>query len=254
MVNLSCVILTKNKEQNISACLKTLGFCDEIVVVDDYSTDKTAEISQKLGARVYKRSLNNDFAGQRNFGLEKASGKWVLFIDSDERVTPRLRDEIVQIINNPLISYVGFYVRRKDVLWKEQIRGGEAGSLKLLRLARRKAGKWRRMVHEYWQVSGRKRTLINPILHYPHVTLRKFLDDINYFSSLHALANRQERKSASLKKIIIWPFGKFVYNWIFKLGFRDKTAGFVIALIMSFHSFLAWSKLWFLQKKGFTKV
>ena len=253
-MNLTCVILTKNEEENISECIKSVYFCDEVIIIDDYSTDKTTEIARKLGARVYKRSLNDDFASQRNFGLAKATSKWALFLDADERIAVALRDEIIQMVSNPLITYEGFFLKRKDVVWGKEINQGEVGRVKLLRLAKKSSGKWRRRVHEIWQIKGKTKALVNPILHYPHSNLREFIKDINYFSTLHSSANRQERKNASLAKIVIWPLGKFVYNWIFKLGFRDKTAGFVTAGVMSFHSFLAWSKLWFLQRKDFTSV
>src|SRR3990172_4277046 len=100
-MNLSCVILTKNEEKNIKGCIEALGFCDEIVVVDDYSSDETLKKATNLGVRTYKRSLNNDFSSQRNFGLKKARGKWILFVDADERVMPELSDEIVNVISDP---------------------------------------------------------------------------------------------------------------------------------------------------------
>jgi len=253
-MNLTCVILTKNEEENISQCIKSIDFCDEVIVIDDYSTDKTPEIARRSGAKVFKRSLNNDFASQRNFGLSKAVCKWTLFLDADERISVALRDELIQMVNNPLIAYDGFFLKRKDVVWGKEINQGEIGRVRLLRLAKKGSGKWRRRVHEVWQIKGKTKTLTNPILHYSHSNLREFIEDINYFSTLHSLANKKEGKNASLTKIVIWPLGKFIYNWIFKLGFRDKTTGFVIAVIMSFHSFLAWSKLWFLQRKRFTKV
>jgi glycosyltransferase involved in cell wall biosynthesis len=249
MITLSAIILTKNSGREISKCLKSLSWCDEIIVVDDNSEDKTRQMAKKLGARVFRRSLNNNFAAQRNFGLKKAKGKWVLFVDVDEIVTPALRDEIVQLTNNPIIEYSGFYIRRQDFIWGKRLNYGETGSIKLLRLAKHEAGKWKRPVHESWQVSGKKRLLKNALLHYPHPSLNEFISSINRFSTLHAMANLRERKRASLGKIICWPMLKFVLNWIIKRGFLDGMPGFIVALTMSFHSYLAWSKLWILQKR-----
>lgn len=254
MVNISTVILTKNEEENIFDCIKSIKFCDEIIVVDDYSEDKTVKIAKELNAKVSQRVLNGDFAAQRNFGIKKAKGKWILFLDADERVTPYLKNEIIQLTNDPLIEYSGFYIKRVDLLWGKKVAKGEAGSIKLLRLAKKNSGVWSRMVHEFWRIRGKKKTLINPILHYPHQSLQEFIESINSFSKLHAYANREEGKRSNLFKIILWPKGHFIKNWVFKMGFFDETLGFIIAILMSFHSFLSWSKLWFLQKQQSTRV
>lgn len=244
MKNLSVVILAKNEEANIADCIKSVKFADEIIVIDDNSEDRTVEIARKAGAKVYTRELKDDFASQRNYGLKKASGKWVLFLDADERVSKDLRSEMVQIINDPSVNYMGFYLKRIDFMWGKQLKHGETGEIELLRLARRTAGKWKRRVHEYWYVIGRTGSLENPLLHSPHPTLRQFIKSINWMSGLHAQANSEEGKKSSLIKIIVWPCGKFVYNYVLRLGFLDGMQGLVFALMMSFHSFLAWSKLW----------
>jgi glycosyltransferase involved in cell wall biosynthesis len=248
-MNLSAVILTKDEENNIKECIDCLDFCDEVIVVDDSSSDKTTGLAEKLDAKVYKRKLGDNFAAQRNFGLKKATGTWVLFIDADERVTEDLRNEIVQMTNDPLVNYLGFYLKRVDYIWGKRLKHGETANIKLLRLARRKAGKWRRRVHEVWDIEGRTRELKNPLIHYPHPTLADFITSVNIMSNLHAKANLEEGKKSSLVKIIIWPIGKFASNFILKVGFLDGIQGFIVALVMSFHSYLAWSKLWFLQRK-----
>lgn len=96
---LSVVIISRNEEQNIENCLKSVSFADEIIVIDDFSDDDTVKISKKFGAKVFLRKLNNNFASQRNFGIKKTSGDWILFIDPDERVNANLKSEIVQKIN-----------------------------------------------------------------------------------------------------------------------------------------------------------
>lgn len=246
-MNLSAVILTKNEERNIKNCIETLSFCDEIVVVDDYSLDDTVKIAKKLGGQVYQRLLKDDFAGQRNYALTKVKGTWVLFVDADERVPEALASEISNIKFQKSNVLAGYYIKRIDYMWGKALHYGETARIKLLRLAKRSSGKWERRVHETWEIEGDTYTLKNPILHYPHPTLREFIADISEFSTLHAQANIQEGKRTTLVKIIIWPLGKFFYNFIYKLGFLDGLRGFIIATVMSFHSFLAWSKLWFSQ-------
>lgn len=248
-MNISAVILTKNEEGNIDECIQGLAFCEEIIVIDDNSTDKTVEIAKELGAKVFQRNLNGNFAAQRNFGIEKATNKWVLFIDADERVSTELKDEIEREISALNNYYLGYFVKRDDYLFGKKLNYGETAKVTLLRLARKSAGKWVRNVHEVWEVRGRTKTLKNSLRHYPHQTLREFIKDINFQSDLHAEANYKEGKSSNLAKIVFWPGGKFLSNYLFKLGFLDGTPGFVMALMMSFHSFLAWSKLWIFQRK-----
>ncbi|MCH7641055.1 glycosyltransferase family 2 protein [Patescibacteria group bacterium] len=249
-MKISVVILTKNEEKNIAECIDSVGFVDEIIVIDDYSSDKTAEVGEELGGIVYKRKLNSDFAAQRNYGLKKSNGDWILFVDADERISRALASEIIQTINNPTLEFDGFYLRRVDSMWGRKLNYGEFGGVKLLRLARKDSGNWVRRVHEVWRVEGNTYNLSNPILHYPHPTVRDFVRHINSYSTLHAQANKEEGKKSNLLKIMFWPPGKFFYNYFFKLGFLDGLSGFVSAIIMSFSSYLAWGKLWLKQEEN----
>src|SRR5687767_10495838 len=112
---ISAVILTKNEEKHIVDCIESVSWCDDIVVVDDNSTDRTVDIAKKHGVRVYNHKLENNFAAQRNFGLENAREEWVLFVDADERVSKDLQEEIQETIANT--PYDGFKIKRLDIVW-----------------------------------------------------------------------------------------------------------------------------------------
>lgn len=138
---ISAVVLTKNEEKNIKDCLKTLKWCDELIVVDDNSMDKTVEIAKKMGVQVYTHNLNFDFSKQRNYGLSKARRDWVLFVDADERVSDALRYEIQYTLSSQNLleqKMCGFYVRRIDFMWGKKLRYGETGNIRIMRLANRK--------------------------------------------------------------------------------------------------------------------
>lgn len=248
-MRISAIVLAKNEEKNIKECLKSVAFCDEVLVIDDNSQDSTREIAKEMGAKVFVHALAGDFAAQRNFGLEKTSGEWVLFVDTDERVTPSLSEEIIQLVNNSIIQYSGFYLKRIDMIWKKKLRYGEVGNVRLLRLARKGSGTWKRRVHEYWDVKGKIEELKNPLFHYPHQTLSEFIQDIDFYSTLHAQQKKDDNEHSSIVKIILWPAVKFARNWIIRGGFLDGIPGLIHASLMSFHSFLSWSKLWILQKE-----
>ncbi len=249
-MKLSSVIIAKNEEEKIKDAINSVNFSDEVIVIDDFSEDATVLIAQKFGAKVFKRHLNGDFSGQRNFGLRQAQAEWVLFIDADESLTTRLKNEIIQAINDPLRNYSAYFLKRQDFFVGKKLNYGEVGGAKFIRLAKRGSGRWERGVHEKWSIDGKVGFFKNPILHYAHPTLKSFIKDVNFTSSLHAEANKKEGKKSSLFKIIFWPKFKFFTNYFLKAGFLDGTHGFVLALLMTFHSFLAWSKLWFLQKNS----
>src|SRR6185437_16673815 len=106
-MKISAVVLTKNEEKNIVHCLQGLQWCDEIIVIDDNSTDQTVALAKKHKANVFTRSLQGNFAQQRNFGLDKTTGDWVLFIDADERISAELLAEIQLRINDNQLQVAG---------------------------------------------------------------------------------------------------------------------------------------------------
>jgi glycosyltransferase involved in cell wall biosynthesis len=253
-MKLTAVILTHNEEGVVADTLESLNFCDELIVVDDFSNDSTARIAKGKGAKVFKRHLSGNFASQRNFGLGKASGEWVLFIDADEKISDGLKEEIVSLINIPANKNAGYFIKRTDFYKDKELKHGECGNVFKLRLAKKDSGIWKRRVHEFWDVKGQKGYLKESLFHYPYKNLYTFVEKLNFYSTLHAKALNEEGKHSSLVKIIIWPTGKFFDNYFIKHGFLDGNVGFLLALFMSLHSFLAWSKLWILQKElGFSK-
>ena len=240
---ISAIIIAKNEEKNIEECLKNLTFCDEVVIVDDNSTDKTATIAKRLGAKVFQHSLNNNFATQRDFGLSKAAGDWLLFVDADERVDAKLAKEIQNLIQSNVLEN-GFYIKRLDYMWGKVLVHGEAGDIYLLRLAKKNAGKWKGKVHETWSIKEPTGVLKNVLYHYPNPTISEFLEKINFYSSLRANELYDAQVKTSFWQIIAYPKAKFIQNYILRRGFMDGNAGFVFAMIMSFHSFLVRGKLW----------
>lgn len=241
-MKISAVVITKNEEKNIQGCLKKVQWCDEVIVIDDHSTDRTVSLAEKSGAKVYTHSLENNFSQQRNVGLEKAKGEWVLFVDADERVSGSLANEIqAMIIEN---NFDGFYIKREDTMWGKVLHHGEVGNIRLLRFAKKNKGKWYGNVHETWHVSGKVHTLQNALQHYPHTTISEFLQEINFYTTLRAKELYQQKVRVPWWHIIAYPKAKFIQNYVFRLGFLDGMPGIVLAFMMSLHSFLVRGKLW----------
>jgi len=246
---ISAVIITKNEEKNIGRCLDSVSWCDEWIVIDDLSQDKTIDIAKKKGASVFTHTMYDDFSEQRNFGLEKAKGDWILFIDADERVSSALWYEIMQHTSESIADTIGYYVKRQDTMWGRILKHGETGNVILLRLAKKGSGKWEGRVHERWNIQGRTQILRNPLDHFPHSTVADFLKEVNFYTDLRAEELFKNKTKSNWFSIIAYPKAKFIVNYFFKGGFLDGLPGLVVALMMSFHSFLVRGKLWLLWQK-----
>lgn len=188
-----------------------------------------------------------DFAEARNKELEKANTPWVFFVDTDEKISLSLKEEILEAIKSN--EYDAYYLKRLDTFLGKELKHGEPGNTKLIRLAKRDFGKWGRPVHETWLGSGKVGTLNNPLLHTPHTSIAAFLDKINRYSTLEAEYRFKQGKKSSLFHIALFPLAKFKLNYFFRLGFLDGMPGAIMAIMMSFHSYLTWTKLFLLQQK-----
>jgi len=256
-MKLSAVVLTKNEEKNIEKCLKSIDFCDEIIVVDDYSTDKTLEEIQKLEVKsqnykskvkIFKKQLNKDFAFQRNYGLSKATNEWILFIDADEEISENLKLEI----KNLKFNFDAYYFKRQDIFWGKTLKYGEirkARNQGIVRLVKKNSGTWMGTVHEVFHTANKVGQINGFLNHYPHPTLKEFINDINYYSFIRTEELFSRGTKTNIFEIIFFPFGKFIYNYFLNLGFLDGPAGFTYAFMMSFHSFLVRAKFYQLTNK-----
>lgn len=245
MKGITAVILTKNEEKNIGACLQSLKFCDEIIVIDDFSTDETTKIAKENSVTVFQRKLSGDFSAQRNFGLERAKNSWIFFVDADERVSPKLQKEIEHIDGDS--SVYSYYIPRRDWWWKTELKHGEVKKVRemgLIRLMKKGSGKWSGLVHEEFQTEKATGKLSAFLDHYPHQTLKEFLHEINMYSTLRAKELSREGKTVRMFSILAYPFFKFILVYFIYLGFLDGPAGFAYAFLMSFHSFLVRVKLY----------
>lgn len=248
---LTAIILADNEEKNIDCALKSVSFCDEVIVmVDASSLDSTEEIAKKREGTVIKTDISKNFAAARNLAMEKATREWILFVDADEEVSPELAVELQQSVKGDDIS--AYYIRRRDFFWGKELKWGEVLKTRqqgMIRLVKKDSGKWQGAVHEEFMTkkpAGHLRFFLN---HFPHPEIAQFLKEINLYSSLRAEELFLKKRKTHVFEIITYPFFKFIYTYFILLGILDGAAGFVYSFMMSFHSFLVRSKLYLKSKQ-----
>ncbi|MEK6715462.1 MAG: glycosyltransferase family 2 protein [Candidatus Omnitrophota bacterium] len=245
-VKLSAVILTKNEEDKISRCIASVKWADEVLVIDDESTDKTREIAENLGARVVVRPLNGDFAGQRNFGFQQAQGDWVLQMDADEMAAGKLKNEIEKSLTDNC-PYSAFIIKRKEFFLGHFMQYG-GWYIDELKLFRRGACKYAHSVHERPQVIGSIGRIDADIEHYPFNSIFQYIERQNRYTSLEAEALFKEKGIVKIKEIKynLWikPLKLFFKLYFKKKGYKDGFYGLVYAILNSFRHFLRWAKYW----------
>jgi len=252
--HISILLLTHNEESNLQkywTWLDQSKTINEIIVIDDNSTDKTTEIlkeleSKRIKVKIFERGLRNNFSDQRNFGITKTTNNWVLWLDADEKPNKRLIRFLNHIDN---LQYKNYAFKRNDIFIRHELNHGENSNQYFLRFFNKKYGRFAGAVHEIWKTPKEVEYKKLHIHHYPHQSLKSFIKKINFYTDIRAQELYDQNQKSNLFQIIFYPLGKFIQDYFFKLGFLDATPGIIMALGMSFHSFLVRAKLWHLSHR-----
>ncbi len=245
---LSAVIIACNEEKRIQACLDSLQFADEMVVVDSGSHDRTPEIARKADARVFTRLLDN-FAAQRNYAMSLAEGKWILFIDADERITLELRVLIEKTIRDPAACDGYTILRINHILGGPMLHGANSKDYPL-RLVKKGKGEWQGLVHEKLVVDGTVGSLSRELQHVTTQSLDEYFSKFNLYTKLDAREMiRKGEKIPNWFTIIFRPWAEFVYYYFIRRGFLDGSRGFTFQLLSSFYLLVKYLKVRELAKE-----
>jgi len=246
---ISACVITFNEESRIQRCLESLTWCDEIVIMDSFSTDHTIEICRKYTDKVYQHEWLG-YVGQRNLIREKANYPWVLFMDSDEEVSPGLKQEILTELEYSSGEYVGYKFPRQVYYIGKWISHGEWYPDLKIRLFKKEYGRTEgQEPHDHVIVNGPVKRLSNPIWHYTHNDIHDHVDTLNRFSSITAQQRFAGESSFSWSDLILRPLGRFIKGYFLKGGIMDGSHGFVIAVLNSFGAYIKYAKLWELSQK-----
>ena len=245
--SLAVVILTKNEEQHIAACMASVSFADEIIVIDSGSTDRTQAIAEASGARFISHPMTDEgFAGQRNFALTQTTADWVLYIDADERVQSGGEDELRQIIQQAPAAYK---IRRWNIIFGQKMKYGDHGPDWCLRFFPRSRVHWEGRVHERAITDMPVRRLHTALDHYTYNDWNRYFDKFNQYTTMMAERMMQQGKKASFGDILTHPFFAFLRFYIFRLGFLDGKQGFIFAINHYFYTMIKYVKLYYWQRR-----
>jgi glycosyltransferase involved in cell wall biosynthesis len=284
-MNLSVVIITFNEEANLGRTLESVRSLvadgkGEIIVVDSGSTDRTVEIAQTFGAKVFIEEWKG-FAAQKNSAIDKATGDWILSLDADEEVDSQLRQALQELLDSlnrlsalgnpaddrslspadakseggaiPHADFAGLWIPRRNEFLGRWIRHGGFWPDPKLRFFRRGAGKFEnRAVHEDVQVDGFTRQIqCGAILHHSYPTISDYIEHMNRYSSLGAeMVVAKGKVRFSVIDIALRPLATFVYNYFFRLGFLDGREGLLLHLYHAVYVSWKYSKAWELSQRS----
>ena len=249
MVSLSAVFITHDEEDRLPDALASVHFCDEIVVVDSGSSDRTRQIAEAAGARVILNQPWPGFLAQRNFAVDAARHDWVLVVDSDERVTPALRDEILALRASGF-GHAGYRMPRVNFYLGRWIRGTDWYPDLQLRLFDRRQGRWQgSLIHESVKVQGPVGRLRHELQHFSHRDMSHHVQRIDRYTTLwaeQALAEGRNGGGAMALGASVWAF---IRNYVLRRGFLLGQAGLTVSTLNAYYTYLKLAKLQELRRQ-----
>jgi glycosyltransferase involved in cell wall biosynthesis len=244
-MTVSAIVITKDEERNIAACLESLRWAAEILVVDACSSDRTVEIAKAYTDLVFVRPWPG-FGPQKNFAIDRAKADWILIVDADERVTEALRGEILSLPQDgPPPDVAGFEIPRRNFFYGRWIRGGGIYPDYQLRLFRRSAGRYDDvLLHERLQLRGRITRLEHPLDHYSMPGIRHHVRKMMHYTTLGAQEKLKARSWVTPLDLAGHHLGTIIKTYLLRGGYRDGIHGVIVALFAGMHTFVKYAKAW----------
>lgn len=244
---ISIVISCYNDAKKLERTLALVDWADEIVVVDAQSTDNTREVAAKYTKKIHSRPNDLMLNKNKNFGFTKATGDWILNLDSDEVVTEELKNEILTTLSKFATDTTvnGFWIPRKNMIFGKWIRYGFWWPDKQLRLFRRGKGKFPlRYIHEYIKVEGGSRELTEPYIHYNYESVSQYITKLERCTTSEAAEYLADGYDFTWTDAIRFPVRDFVKVYFSQQGYKDGLHGLVLSMLQAFYACVVFAKLW----------
>jgi len=247
METISVVLSVRNEELKIERTLSSLRWADEIIVVDNGSMDKTADIARQYGAKVIRSNNNLMLNVNKNLGFTMAKSDWILSLDGDEVIPPELAKEMREVVSQ---NVNGYWISRKNILFGKWIQHGLWWPDKQLRLFKRGMGKFPcKHVHEYLVVDGPTAELTVPMVHYNYETVSQFIRKMDeIYTENEVISHVAAGYRVVWQDAIRFPMSDFVKTYFAQGGYKDGLHGLILSMLQAFYSFIVFAKLWEQEK------
>ena len=246
---ISAIIPTLNEESFIEEAIASVSFADEVIVIDSFSTDRTIELAGKHQVRIIERKFDN-FSSQKNYAIDRAKHEWIYILDADERVSPRLKKEILTSVKQPM-NYVGFYIYRNFYYKETRIRYGGWQTDKVIRLFKKEACTYDgKLVHEKIIHKGEIGFLKHKIDHFSFRDIDQYSRKLDFYADLQAREILTAKKKTPWMHRFIKPGFRFLVLYVIRFGFLDGKKGFRLAKIHAEAVKKRYEKLDLLKSKG----
>ena len=251
-MKITAIIPTFNEEIHIKDSIKSVDFADEILVIDSFSTDATVSLAKQHPVRVIQRTFD-DFSSQKNYAINLAKHEWIYILDADERVTPELKKEILNI-DARTTQFVGFSVRRSFYIGNKQIKYTGWQRDKVIRLFRKSKCKYNgSKVHETIQAAGSIGFFKHKVDHFSFRDFNHYITKQQLYAKIQAQQLHENGQKVTLFHLFVKPTVTFIIHYFIRLGFLDGSSGFLISKIKAYGVLDRYMNLWCLNnKKSYT--
>ncbi|HTY42572.1 MAG TPA: glycosyltransferase family 2 protein [Thermoanaerobaculia bacterium] len=245
---LTAIVTTFNEEANIRACLESVRFCDRILLVDSFSTDRTVSIAREFPKVELVQREYFGSAAQKNWAMDQVATPWLLIVDADERIPEKLAHEIQALLEREPEADQ-YFIRRENVFLDRVIRHSGWSTDKVVRLIRRGTARYpNRRVHADLDVQGMTPTLLAPMTHFTCRSLTQYLEKVHRYATWGAAdAFRQGRRAGPIE-LLFRPTWRFVRMFGIQAGFLDGRHGLILCALQSWGVFLKWARVWEWQR------
>lgn len=229
---ISGLVITLNEEKNIEAVINNLDFVDELIIVDSFSTDQTVAIINKYPNVTLVQNTFENYTAQRNLALDLASHPWILFLDADERITPKLKTEILETVQNSASADAYFFVR-KFMFQDKELHFSGWQTDKNIRLFKKDKARYivGRLVHEQLKVDGTTAVLKHKLIHYSYIDYATYKSKMVNYGKLKAKELFVKNVTPTLFHQYVKPTYKFLHSYIIRLGILDGKKGLIICYL-----------------------
>jgi glycosyltransferase involved in cell wall biosynthesis len=241
---LSVVISAFNEEKHLTSCLSSVSFADEIIVVDNSSSDSTKRIASSFTKKIFTRENDLMLNKNKNFGFTKANGDYILNLDADEEIPPDLALEIQEILTSPEVAD-GYWMSRKNIIFGKWIQNGMWWPDKQIRLFRRSKGSFPCIhIHEYISIVGTIESLVHPYIHHNYDSVSQYLTKLERCTTSEAGYLIDTKYQFSWFDAVRFPVSDFVKTYFLEKAYKSGLHGLVLSFLQAFYSFVVFTKVW----------